>query len=92
MSSPSQSIARKGIGSVIAEHISLFLQAQKGASLKGCDLHSTIICEVEKAVLQEVLRFSKYNQMKAAQILGINRNTLKRKLMLYGIPLKKESN
>ncbi|MCY4512995.1 MAG: hypothetical protein OXB86_04840 [Bdellovibrionales bacterium] len=40
---------------------------------------------VEKTIIFTVLRHFKYNQMKAAKSLGINRNTLKKKLSVYNI-------
>ena len=41
------------------------------------------IVEVEKPLLEIVMRHVKSNQCKAAEILGINRNTLRKKLKLY---------
>ena len=43
-------------------------------------LYDQIIQEVEKPLLITTLAFCKGNQVKAAQLLGINRNTLRKKL------------
>ena len=43
-------------------------------------LYEQIIQEVEKPLLLTTLTFCKGNQVKAAQLLGINRNTLRKKL------------
>lgn len=45
-----------------------------------CNLYQLVIDEVEKALLEVVMEHTDYNQTKAAQLLGINRNTLRRKL------------
>jgi two-component system nitrogen regulation response regulator GlnG len=47
------------------------------------DLHPVIIEHVEKPLLRLVLEKTKGNQLKSAQILGINRNTLRRKMVDY---------
>jgi DNA-binding NtrC family response regulator len=40
---------------------------------------------VEKPLLRAVMRETKGNQVRAAQLLGINRNTLRKKLKEHGI-------
>ena len=49
------------------------------------DIHDMVIRHVEKAMLEWMLDKAKGNQTKAAQILGISRNTLRRKLAQYRI-------
>lgn len=51
------------------------------------DLYQILLSEVEPPLLEEVLRFTNYNQSRAARILGITRNTLRAKLLRYDIPL-----
>lgn len=48
-------------------------------------LYEIIIKEVEKPLLIKILQKTNGNQKKAAMILGINRNTLHRKLIEYQI-------
>ena len=58
------------------------------AQLDGDDatgLHAMVLAEVEKPLLEATLQHSAYNQTKAAQILGISRSTLRKKLELYGL-------
>lgn len=43
-------------------------------------LYSEVIGEAEKELLLSVLKKTEWNQVKAAEILGINRNTLSRKM------------
>ena len=49
------------------------------------NLHNFFINEVEKPFLREVMQQVAGNQSKAADILGINRNTLRKKLKIYGL-------
>lgn len=52
----------------------------KGDCLKMKDLYNLIIKQVEKPLLRFVLEKTRGNQVKASEILGINRNTLRKKL------------
>jgi len=49
------------------------------------NLYELIVGLVEKPLLRAVLRETRGNQLRAAQILGINRNTLRKKLTEHGI-------
>ena len=49
------------------------------------NLHAMVVAEVEKPLLEVVLKRTDGNQLRAARILGINRNTLRKKLDLYGL-------
>lgn len=51
----------------------------------ACDLYSMVIEEIEKPLLEVVMEQAESNQTKAAQLLGINRNTLRKKLKHYGL-------
>ena len=49
-----------------------------------------IFCEpVEQALIEVLLRKKKANQVKTAEALGINRNTLKRKILNYQLDITK---
>lgn len=49
------------------------------------NLHHFFISEVEKPFLKVVMQRAEGNQSKASEILGINRNTLRKKLKNYGL-------
>jgi two-component system nitrogen regulation response regulator GlnG len=49
------------------------------------NLYDLMVGLVEKPLLRAVLRETAGNQVRAAQILGINRNTLRKKLIEHGI-------
>lgn len=49
------------------------------------DLHAMVMGEVEKPLIQTVLEQAGYNQTKAAQMLGVSRGTLRKKMAQYGL-------
>lgn len=51
------------------------------------NLHAVMMEKFEKPLLTQVMRRSGGNQVHAARTLGINRNTLRKKLKAYGITL-----
>jgi Fis family transcriptional regulator len=57
-------------------------------SLDGCapgHLYDLVMREVEEPLFRAVLDYAAGNQSRAADILGINRGTLRKKLKVYGI-------
>ena len=58
------------------------------ASLNGhrpAHLYDLVLGEVEEPLLRAVLSYTEGNQVRAADILGINRGTLRKKLRLHGL-------
>lgn len=53
------------------------------------DLHTLIIGQVEKPLIELTLEHTGGNQLKAAELLGINRNTLRKKITDLKIATKK---
>lgn len=51
-------------------------------------LYSLVIGEVEKPLLRNVLEYTNGNQSEAAEILGINRGTLRKKLKAYKLRVR----
>lgn len=49
------------------------------------DLYRMVLKEVELPMLKVVLDYARGNQSKAAEILGINRSTLRKKLETYNL-------
>ncbi|MFQ5995407.1 MAG: DNA-binding transcriptional regulator Fis [Acidiferrobacterales bacterium] len=52
---------------------------------KATDVYDLVITQVEKPLLDVVMNHAQSNQSKAAEMLGINRNTLRKKLRLHGL-------
>jgi Fis family transcriptional regulator len=49
-------------------------------------LYDLVLREVEEPLFRAALDYAEGNQSHAAEILGINRGTLRKKLKTYGIP------
>ncbi len=47
------------------------------------DLYGKLMVEIEKPMIESVMRHVRGNQSKAARILGISRGTLRKKLAYY---------
>jgi len=52
------------------------------------DLYDTVISEVDRSLISLVLKHSRGNQLQTARILGINRNTLRKKINQLKIKIK----
>ena len=49
------------------------------------DLHEFVMGQVERPLLEKVLSYTNGNQSVAAEILGLNRGTLRKKLQAYDL-------
>ena len=52
---------------------------------RPCAIYDMVIRSIEKPLLESVLYLAKGNQTHAAQMLGLNRNTLRKKMQDYHI-------
>lgn len=52
---------------------------------QATDLYAMVMAEVEAPLLACVLEHTEGNQTRAADVLGLNRGTLRKKLKLYGL-------
>lgn len=69
---------QKTLDSLIKTELSFILDSQDQESSEK--LYETIIKKVEKPLIEKVLEITKGNKKKAALLLGINRNTLSKKM------------
>jgi Fis family transcriptional regulator len=49
------------------------------------NVYEMVLAEVEAPMLEVVMKHTRHNQTKAAQVLGLNRGTLRKKLKQYGL-------
>jgi Fis family transcriptional regulator len=49
------------------------------------DFYNILLEEIERPLLEVLINHTNYNQVKMAQILGISRGTLRKKLKQYGL-------
>lgn len=52
---------------------------------KPNDIYSMVLTEIERPLLEVVMQQTGNNRCRAAEILGINRNTLRKKLKQHGL-------
>lgn len=63
---------------IVRQKIShFFVRLEK---IEARDVHSTVVRQIEKPLIKECLKWAQGNQVKAARVLGINRNTLRKKI------------
>jgi Fis family transcriptional regulator len=76
-------MTRQAIDDCVRASVEQYLSELRGA--QPSDLHEMFLAAAEKPLLEVVLRHAEGNQSKAAEWLGINRNTLRRKLLDHRI-------
>ncbi len=58
------------------------------ANLEGeqaCEVYNMVLAEIELPLLEVVLEYTRGNQTRASEILGLNRGTLRKKLKEHGL-------
>ena len=73
-----------GIATLIEKMVKEYFNTQ-GDNITDSSLYNTVLHEVERPLFQQTLHAVKGNKAKAARILGINRNTLQKKLNEHGL-------
>jgi two-component system nitrogen regulation response regulator GlnG len=79
---PPQPVAEHGLLDV-GQRVHDLLQAGES------DVYRKVLVEVDRAVLEAALRFTKGNQVQASELLGIARSTLRGKLRSLGMSVEK---
>ncbi len=76
----------KSIGKFVEARLKGFMQNIK--RFEKFNLYDMVIPEVERSLILMILKETNRNQIKAARLLGINRNTLRSKIKKLKIKLK----
>lgn len=76
---------------LVKSKLEVLFQQQKEAQVELNGLYNVVLEQVEKPLLELALKAYNGNQVKTAQMLGINRNTLKKKIDNYKIKVKRNS-
>lgn len=88
MSDFNQELYRLGLQEVITRYLKNYFDFHKDI-LPANGLYSSLMAEIERPLIRETLRRLNGNQVQVAKLLGINRNTLRRKIKELNISLEK---
>ncbi len=75
------------LSAAVERHLQGVFSAQPAGLLPPDGLYDRVLAEVERPLIIAALAATRGNQIKAAQLLGLNRNTLRKKVRLLDIPL-----
>lgn len=76
---------------LVKSKLEVLFDQQKEANVEINGLYGLVIEQVEKPLIELALRVYNGNQVRTAQMLGINRNTLKKKIDNYNIKTRTRS-
>jgi two-component system, NtrC family, nitrogen regulation response regulator GlnG len=76
----------EGLAAAVERHLKGYFAAHKG-SLPAAGLYDRVLREVERPLIVLTLGATRGNQIRAAHLLGLNRNTLRKKIRELDIPV-----
>ena len=76
----------EGLGATVERQLKQYFAAHND-SLPAPGLYGRVLREIEKPLISLTLTATRGNQIKAASVLGLNRNTLRKKLRELKIPV-----
>ena len=86
-----QDISSKGLSVIVEEHLERYFKAHIH-NLPAAGLYTRIIKEIERPLIEMSLKATRGNQLKTADMLGLNRNTLRKKINELDISFNKNEN
>ncbi|MEJ2026222.1 MAG: nitrogen regulation protein NR(I) [Limibacillus sp.] len=69
----------ESLSQAVERHLKIYFQAHEGG-LPASGLYDRVLHEIERPLIEICLGATKGNQIRAAQLLGLNRNTLRKKI------------
>lgn len=75
---------------LVKSKLKVLFKQQQQVNVELNDLHSIVLEQVERPLIELALEMYNGNQVRTAHLLGINRNTLKKKINCYQIALDKK--
>ncbi len=76
----------ESLGEAVDIHLRRYFPLQ-GGGIPESGLYERIVREIERPLIQHCLAATNGNQIKSAEILGLNRNTLRKKIRYLEIPV-----
>lgn len=73
-----------GLASLVEKHLREYFAAH-GQGLPSAGLYDRVMHEIERPLLEIALVKCRGNQVRAAELLGLNRNTLRKKIQGLGL-------
>jgi len=83
---PLETVGAEGLAGAVERHIKDYFAAHKGG-LPAAGLYDRVLREVERPLIVQTLGATRGNQIRAAHLLGLNRNTLRKKIRELDIPV-----
>lgn len=83
VTTPTQAQAQKPLRSSVKQAVNKYLKELNNQDIDN--LYELVLAEIEAPLLEEVMTYTRGNQTRAANLMGINRGTLRKKLKKYGL-------
>jgi two-component system nitrogen regulation response regulator GlnG len=84
LADPTEGEEPTSLGAAVEQHLTKYFLAQ-GEKLPPPGLYDRILQEIERPLLSICLAATRGNQIRAAHLLGLNRNTLRKKIRDLGL-------
>jgi Fis family transcriptional regulator, factor for inversion stimulation protein len=80
---PTNNNSGQSLRDYVETAVSNYFQHLEGQDVTN--VYEMVLSEVETPLLEVVMKYTRHNQTRAAEILGLNRGTLRKKLKQYGL-------
>lgn len=74
-----------GLSASVERHLRAYFAAHEKEHRPSSGLYDRVLQEVERPLLELALAECRGNQLRAAELLGLNRNTLRKKIRELGL-------